>query len=133
VPSTGFVVVQGKKPRGAALTREDDAPYPENALVTYRTSRTKAPGLISGTVDYEPGDDCPDSVAMTHAELNKDKSTIAGRETQFEAAKALAIQQTRHEWCRLTALTTKAYGDAGSVRLQAWVGDSTTEPNCATE
>jgi len=133
IPSTGFVVVQGKKPKGAALSRKDDAPYPEDARVTYRTSRTKALGLISGTVDYEAGNDCPDAVAMTHEELNKDKSTLAGRESQFEAAKALAIQQTRHEWCRLTSLTTAAYGEAGSMRLLGWVSDPAAAPDCAVE
>jgi hypothetical protein len=133
VPSTGFVVVQGRKPKNSALSRKDDAPYPENAIVTFRSPGTRARGLISGTVDYEPGNFCPDSVAMTHADLNKDKSTIPGREAQHEAAKALAIQQTRHEWCRLSALTTAAHGDAGSARLQSWVGDPSSAPDCSSE
>jgi hypothetical protein len=133
VPSTGFVLVQGRKPKSSALYRNDDAPYPDDAIVTYRSSGTRARGLISGTVDYEPGDYCPDSVAMTHADLNKDKSTNVGREAQYEAAKALAIQQTAHEWCRLRALMSAAYGDAGPARLDTWVADASAAPNCSAQ
>lgn len=133
VPSSGFVIVQGRKPAASALSRKDDAAYPENAVVTYRRARERARGLISGTVDYEPGNYCPDAVAMTHDELNKDKSTLAGREAEHEAAKALAIQQTRHEWCRLSALMTAAYADAGSTRLLTWIADSAATPDCTSE
>lgn len=130
VPSSGFIVVQGDKPKHAALIRDDDASYPASAQVTVKLDQKRAPGLISGTVDYEPGNFCPDSVAMTHAELNKDKSTIAGRTQQFEAAKALAILQTEHEWCRLRALTRAAWGDAGVARLDGWVAADATPPTC---
>ena len=130
VPSTGFVLIQGRKPPTSALTRKEDAPYPSNAVVTFRLRQRTAPGLISGTVDYEPGDDCPASVAMTHDELNKDKSTIAGREQQYEAAKALATSQTRHEWCRLAALVQQAWGDAGTARLSAWLDPAAVPPDC---
>jgi hypothetical protein len=67
---------------------------------------------------------------MTHEELNKDKSTNVGREQQHEAAKALAILQTEHEWCRLRALTRDAWGDAGVARLDAWVAPDTAPPSC---
>lgn len=130
VPSSGFVIVQGTKPKRAALTRDDDAPYPENAVVTVRLDRSRALGLISGTVDYEPGDYCPASVAMTHGELNKDTSTTAGRTRQYEAAKALAILQTEHEWCRLRELTRAQWGDAGVARLDTWVAAGHTPPAC---
>jgi len=89
--------------------------------------------LISGTVDYEPGDDCPASIAMTHSELNKDKSTLAGRESQYAAARALAVSQSRHEWCRLRALTHQRWGDAGDLQLASWVDPAATEPDCAAE
>ena len=130
VPSSGFVLIQGTKPRGSALIRDDDAPYPTNAVVTFRTQRRTAGGLISGTVDYEPGDDCPAPVAMTHAELNKDKSTNPGREQQFLTAQALATSQTRHEWCRLAALVQDSWGDAGTARLASWVDPAATQPDC---
>lgn len=133
IPSTGFVVIQGDKARKTALNRDEDAAYPESAIVEYKTKQGRAPGLISGTVDYEPGDFCPSSVAMTHDELNKDRSTLADRTLQYEAAKALAIEQTTHEWCRLAALTTAAWGDSGAARLASWVAAGATAPDCSAQ
>lgn len=130
IESSGFVVVQGRKPKHAALTRDDAAPYPQNAIVLYKQGRTHAPGLISGTVDYEAGDFCPAAVAMTHEQLNKDKSTNAGRTAQFEAARSLAIRQTEHEWCRLRSLTRATWGEAGLLRLDSWVATGATTPTC---
>src|SRR6185312_5101469 len=133
VPSSGFVVVQGPKPKQAALTRKTDAAYPTSAVVTYRNRGTQAPALISGTVDYEAGDFCPPNVAMTHDQLNKDKSTNVGREAGYEAAKSLAIAQTRHEWCRFKALTQAAWGGAGVARMESWVAPGAQEPDCTVE
>jgi hypothetical protein len=133
IPSSGFVVVQGAKPKYHALSRRTDAPYPENAVVTVRDRGQPALGLISGTVDYEPGDFCPPSVAMTHDELNKDKSTLSDRVAQYEAAKSLAIAQTRHEWCRLNELARAAWGDAGPARLASWVAEGAATPDCSVE
>jgi hypothetical protein len=130
VPSSGFVVVQGRKPKRAALNRDEEAAYPSSAIVTVKLGKTRAPGLISGTVDYEEGDFCPESVAMTHDELNKDKTTNVGRSQQYEAAKALAILQTEHEWCRLRELTRGKWGDAGLARLEGWVAADATPPAC---
>lgn len=134
IASSGFVIVQGSKPRKAALSRDEEAPYPDNAVVTVRLHRqAAAPGLISGTVDYEEGNFCPNAVAMTHEELNKDKASNVGRAAQHEAAKSLAISQTRHEWCRLVALTQAAWGEAGAAHLATWVADSASAPDCASE
>jgi hypothetical protein len=131
IASSGFVVVQGPKPKKAALTRDDDADYPESAVVMVKLNKTpRALGLVSGTVDYEEGNFCPDSVAMTHEQLNKDKTSNVGREQQYEAAKALAILQTEHEWCRLSELTRTAWGDAGTARLSGWVAPGATPPAC---
>jgi hypothetical protein len=130
IPSSGFIVVQGRKPKHAALTRDEDTAYPDSAVVRFKLGKTRAPGLISGTVDYESGDFCPDSVSMTHEELNKDKSTNVDRVQQYEAAKALAILQTEHEWCRLRALSQARWGDAGPARLDAWVAADATTPAC---
>lgn len=121
VPASGFVVVQGPKPKHAALSRDESAPYPASAIVRVKIGHMRAPGLISGTVDYEEGNFCPDSVAMTHEELNKDKSSNVGRVEQYEAAKALATLQTEHEWCRLRELTRVRWGEAGVARLDSWV------------
>jgi hypothetical protein len=132
IASSGFVVIQGPKPKKAALERDEEAAYPESAVVTVKLGKApRALGLISGTVDYEDGDFCPRSVAMTHEELNKDKSSNVGREQQHEAAKALAILQTEHEWCRLSELTRAAWGDAGTARLGSWVALGATPPACA--
>lgn len=133
IPSSGFVVVQGQKPGQTAVYHDDDAPYPEYAIVMVRRQKKTAPGLVSGTVDYESGDYCPAAVSMTHEELNKDKSTVPGRTAQHLAAKSLAIQQTRHEWCRLNQLAHDAWGDAGTARLGAWVADPGSAPDCTTE
>ncbi len=130
VPSSGFVVVQGRKPKRAALNRDEDARYPASAKVTVKLGAKRAPGLISGAVDYEAGDYCPAAVAMTHDELNKDKSSNVDRSQQYEAAKALAILQTEHEWCRLRALTRAKWGDAGAARLDAWVATGAAAPTC---
>lgn len=130
VPSSGFVVVQGARPKRAAISRDDDAPYPTSALVTVKLDRKRAPGLISGTVDYEAGDFCPPPAAMTHDELNKDKTTNPGRAPQHEAAKTLAILQTEHEWCRLRALTSATWGDAGLAHLDEWVAAEAVPPQC---
>lgn len=126
----GFVVVQGRKPKNAALSRDDDAAYPASAVVDVKLGKRRATGLISGTVDYEQGNFCPESVAMTHDELNKDKSTNVGRVEQYEAAKTLAILQTEHEWCRLRELTRVRWGDAGVARLDTWVAPGATAPAC---
>ncbi len=107
--------------------------YPENAVVTLRAKGQASLALISGTVEYEPGNYCPDSVAMTHDELNKDKTTLVGREAQHEAAKSLAIEQTRHEWCRLNQLARDAWGEAGPARLSTWVSDGALAPDCTVE
>ncbi|XXX80790.1 hypothetical protein WMF30_18715 [Sorangium sp. So ce134] len=133
IPSTGFLVVQGGKPKHTAVVRHADAPYPEYAVVTVRDRRTTAYGLVSGTVDYEPGNYCPPPVAMTHDELSKDKTSLTERTAQHLAAKSLAIQQTRHEWCRLNQLARDAWGDAGTQRLAAWVADPSSAPDCAVE
>ena len=131
VPSSGFVVVQGPKPKRAALERDERAAYPSSAVVSVKLGKTRAPGLVSGTVDYEAGNFCPKPVAITHDELNKDKSTNAGRTQQYEAAKALAILQTEHEWCRLRELTRAHWGDPGVARLDTWVATGATAPACA--
>jgi hypothetical protein len=130
IATSGFVVVQGDKPKRAALSRDDDAPYPANAVVTVKLDKVRAPGLISGTVDYEPGNFCPRAVALTHDELNKDKSVLVDRVKQYEAARALAILQTEHEWCRLRELTRSSWGDQGVARLDAWVAEGAAAPAC---
>lgn len=130
IPSSGFIVIQGPKPKHATLSRDARAPYPVSAVVSAKVAKDRAPGLISGTVDYEAGNFCPKPVALSHDELNKDKSTNVGRTRQYEAAKTLAILQTEHEWCRLAALTRARWGEAGVARLDSWVAVGATVPTC---
>jgi len=125
---SGFRLVQGSPPQKTSVTRKEDAPYPEDAIVRVKRAQQQSPGVITGTVDYEPGDFCPPQVAMTHAELNKDHSATPGRTKQFATARALAVEQTHHEWCRFVAMARSAWGDAGEQRLMTWVAD----PSAAT-
>jgi hypothetical protein len=130
IPSSGFVVVQGGRPKRTAISRDDEAPYPTSALVTVKLPSGRAPGLVSGTVDYEAGNFCPPPAAMSHDALNKDKSTNPDRSTAYEAAKALAILQTEHEWCRLRALTSARWGVPGLAHLDEWVAVGAMAPQC---
>jgi hypothetical protein len=127
---SGVVVVQGRPTRGMGLMRNHGAAYPLNAVVFVQLKQELKRGLISGSVDYEPGDFCPAQVAMTHDELNKDRSTTTERLAQHLQAKELATQQTRHEWCRLLSMTRSAHGDAGDQRLFAWVNDVAAASAC---
>jgi hypothetical protein len=127
---SALLVVQGMPPAGLALWRRRGAAYPDNAIVYARDATGTHLGLISGTVDYEPGDFCPTQVAMTHAELNKDRSDLPGKLAQHLEAKDLATQQTTHEWCRLLTLTRAAWGDDGDRRIFLWVGDEAAASRC---
>lgn len=127
---SGVVVVDGQPPPGTAVSRRRGARYPQSAVVYVRQDGASSFGLISGTVEYEPGDHCPPQVAMTHDALNKDKSTLAGRQQQYEAAYSLAVQQTRHEWCRVLTMTRAAHGEAGDRRMFGWVSDVAAAAQC---
>jgi hypothetical protein len=122
VGPSGIFIIEGAPPKKTKLTRDATAPYPDSAIVAVKTKDVKSGvGLISGTVDYEPGDNCPASIAMTHAQLNKDQTT--NHPAQHAQAMTLATQQTQHEWCRLRALVQSAWGDAGTQRLASWLAD----------
>jgi hypothetical protein len=125
------MVVQGAPPRGTSVSRATNGAYPQNAIVEVRRGRERWRGLISGSVDYEPGEYCPAPVRMTHEQLNKDRTTSADRTAQHEQAKALATTQTTHEWCRLRALTRARWGEAGEQRLDTWLTVGATPPDCA--
>lgn len=127
---SGIQIVEGNPPPKTSVKRLIGPPYPKNAIVKVESEKPMRLGLISGSVDYEPGDKCPVQVQMSHEDLNKDNSTLPGRAAQFAKAKALAVQQTRHEWCRLVALTRDAWGDAGEERLSTWVVDAAAAPQC---
>lgn len=127
---SGIQIVEGNPPSQTAVYRSVGTPYPKNAIVSVTTTGKTRLGLISGSVDYEPGEKCPIQVRMTHEELNKDNSMNPGRAAQFVEARALAVQQTRHEWCRLVTLTRAAWGAAGEQRLSTWVANAGAAPQC---
>jgi hypothetical protein len=127
---SGVVIVEGQPPAGTALWRQRGAPYPRSAIVQVQTRAERRLGLISGTVPYEPGDSCPPQIAMTHEELNKDRGTDADRVAQHLQAKALAVQQTAHEWCRVLTLMRERWGDDGDQRLFSWVEDEIQASRC---
>lgn len=78
------------------------------------------PGIISGTWWANSSDNCPDNVAVSHGDMNKDAPDI--NLFLHEPARALATQQTRQEWCRLLHLSRDQYGMAGPATiLGLWV------------
>lgn len=75
-------------------------------------------GLYSGVVDGTTGDECIDSVHFEHDEMSKDEAGRPGH----EAARSLAVDQTRHEWCRLLHLLDDEYGAAGpATAMGLWL------------
>ena len=63
-------------------------------------------------------DDCHDDLDFSHVQLNKDGPGRPG----FVEARALAIWQTQHDWCRLLHLSRDESGEAGpSALLGLWV------------
>ncbi len=112
----GVIIVQGEErdlPKGWKLENDKQNP---NVVWVIDEKGVKRPGLISGT--FGLSDDCPDCVARSHGQLNKDNA----QRPNFALAKKLAIQQTLHEWCRLVKLVYDRYGKKGLEKfLDAWV------------
>lgn len=99
----------------------------------------KRMGLISGTYDADVSK-CPADASIPHGgavstvtdrvyepesrqipdELNKDNPARYG----FTIARALAVEQTTHEFCRLADMVKTAYGDEGvRVLYDNWLQD----------
>lgn len=127
-PAAGIVTVEGETPpSGWSLSLPQGSRIP---TVT-RADGSQARGLMTGT--FGLADNCPDNVSLGHGDLNKDDSSRTG----FAQARALAVQQMRHEWCRTLNLATSRYGLAGAgLPLALWVrpGASPHPPGtaCAT-
>jgi len=105
-------------------------------------------GLISGTTYLGAANRCPIGVALGHFDsgpccsdkkpdqngfgigLNKDYPPRQG----FTEARAMAVAQTKHEWCRLVSLVTTNYGQAGvDLLFSKWVGDSTAANSACSQ
>ncbi|WP_314503740.1 hypothetical protein [uncultured Microbacterium sp.] len=100
-----------------------------NGLVPSITTNTGTPlrALVTGINDLTTDDNCLDGITISHGDLNKDRP---GR-TGYPAARALAVQQTTHEWCRLLHLLDDEYGDSGpSTAFGLWVANG-ANPNPA--
>jgi len=81
-------------------------------------AKANIPGIITGYWPSNSSDHCPDNIALSHGDLNKDKPGIP----LHEVARALAAQQVRHEWCRLLNISNDQYGLNGPATLLAlWV------------
>ena len=114
----GVTVVQGETneepylPPGVQLRLLDDHRVIVNG---------DQPGLVSGLSGWWlTDDDCPDQVTIEHDELNKDSQKRPG----YDAARDLAVRQTRHEWCRLVSMYSRTYGSSAVTRLyKNWVSD----------
>jgi thrombospondin type 3 repeat protein len=76
------------------------------------------PGIMTGYWWSNSSDHCPDNIALSHGDLNKDTPNIP----LHNQARALATQQVRHEWCRLLNIMNTKYGVNGPATLLGlWV------------
>jgi hypothetical protein len=127
-----FIIVDGDPPPGFALYRRRGGPYPQDRIPQLRRASTLWPALFSGSVTWEPGDQCPPQIRLDHAELNKDRARNADgtEKVGHAAAKALAVRQTHHEWCRVLALARTAHGEGGDALLFDWVSDHDAASDC---
>lgn len=122
--------VEGHLKRGVKVTIPE---RPSIRTVSYN-------GLVSGYNDLIPvlPDDCPghpfdsdsemSNATFSHSELNKDNRDRPNHTAAFEAA----VDQTKHEWCRLLYLLKDEYPNyAGtSLPMALWV-KSTEHPSSA--
>ena len=117
-----IVVAEGESlPSGWSATASGHVP-----LFTTDTGEARR-GLVSGINDFTLDDNCFDPIVIGHGELNKDRPGRDG----YEAARALAVRQTTHEWCRLLNLLQGQYGDSGpSTAFGLWVANG-ANPNPA--
>jgi hypothetical protein len=117
-----IVVGQGERlPAGSSVSVPSGSKVPILKLSDGQARRV----LVSGNNDTFTGlggilpDDCHDNATIDHSTLNKDTPDRPG----FDQARALALRQTEHEWCRLLNLTKSRFGDKGpAMPLMLWAG-----------
>ncbi len=124
----GAMIVEGEDehPFGPTSFLSLDA---ANKMVTVHTgsnppagvpANTNFPGIITGYWPANSSDHCPDSVALSHGDLNKD--TYAAGGAFYYDAVGLATHQVSHEWCRLLNISNSKYGIGGPATLLGlWV------------
>lgn len=89
--------------------------------------------LISG--EAGPFSSCPAGARISHTQLNKDdvipdSGSLQSPTTHVQAA-AMAVHQTRHEWCRLQRLAFDDSGVAGVGVLMGLLADPRKVPHPA--
>ena len=120
----GVIIVQGEDEDDDEDDNKDDIhmdyTLSRTGKVVYVSSQSyeNRPGLIStvyGNKNY-----CPEDIALDHDTLNKDIPDRDG----YPQARALAVAQTIHEWCRLLNLVELNDGQAGvQLIFDSWVED----------
>lgn len=105
----GVMIVQGPSPYGPGSVSR------VGPIVTVNTGTASYPGLITGQYGSSPADAPPEAV-ISHDELNKDSPD----KPLHAEARALAVEQIRHEFYRLIDLVQQTYGTAQPL-LDAWV------------
>jgi hypothetical protein len=102
---------------------------PMSGFVPSMTTDQNTPvrGLISGSTAPDTiNDECHDAFTVPHDEgasspgLNKDRSS----RPRYAEARALAVRQSTHEWCRMLHLLDGEYGLAGpATAMGLWLGN----------
>lgn len=119
-PVGGLRIIDGDPPNGWTVrTAARGAVYPDNATITVKVpgpARPDEPALVSGRVFTDLRTHCPNFVGpgerqLDHGDLAKD-APPASLQTDEDRARSiahanavtLAVEQTKHEWCRLRQL-----------------------------
>ncbi len=115
----GLVVAQGELdtlPAGWSVQRDQDSLVPTVTNDANKTSKALMTGH-NDTLSDPWHNDCADPITIDHSDLNKDEDSRTG----YWPARALAIQQTEHDWCRLLNLLQSQKGIGGaSLAMTLW-------------
>jgi hypothetical protein len=121
----GLVVLDdAHHPDGWSVHRPKSSVYPASVKPTAKKNGNTFPTLFSGTtkgITASYPDSCPEQVQeITHDYLAKDDPTLHSAE--HLRAVDLALQQTKHEWCRFVDRVYASYGSLGVKQLcDKWV------------
>ena len=121
-----IVVGQGEVlPAGWTVAPSDNALVPNVLTDADEPKRALVSGINDSAID--PGavwpDDCHDDIEVFHSELAKDDAD----HPQHQQARAMAVRQVEHEWCRLLNLLSAEYGPSGAaLPLTLWTGAQAT-------
>ncbi len=123
-----LVIIQGENiPDGISLNRNGKVVN----VIASPSNSTMSPGVYSGIISGSTlvADDCPDGpdddpITISHGDLNKDVPSLSNH---FNARQR-AVEQTRHEWCRLVNLVEDRYKAEGVAKLfSEWVSPNISD------